>query len=99
MSTVTASLPIPVTVKELKNFIKNNSLDFPAGGRNTNIVVLCGYALYINASVEDCKDAISKKELTAEVAMEMERIYTFADRKDYGVWWDNESNRNTYKFS
>ena len=80
----------------LKNFINNNKLDFPSGGRNANLVTLIGYGLYIGATIEDYKTAMPTRELTEVVAKELERLYTYCESRNYGKWWENESNRNTY---
>lgn len=83
--------------EKLQKFVTDNNLDFPTGGRNINIVVLCGYALYIGADIEDCKNAIPEGELEPEVAIELERIFEYAKFKNYGKWWESQTNRSEYK--
>jgi hypothetical protein len=81
----------------LKEFIKNNNLKFTEGVRNTNCTILCGYSLYVKATLEECKQAINKEDYTAELAQELERVWKSANNNNYGVWWETKSNRDMYK--
>ena len=86
-------------VEQLEKFIKDNGLEFTEGRRNSDLVVLCGYALYIEATSDDCVTAISDEVFDAEIMNELDRVYDYAEANHYGNWWKIETNRNTYKFS
>lgn len=87
----------------LKTFIKNNNLSFEKGERNSNSVVLSGFALHNGNTLEDCKNAIpfeyvntdKKKE---KVFKELERVYQFASSRNYGNWWSKDEAKKMYKF-
>jgi len=81
----------------LREFIKNNNLTFEEGERNANAVVLCGYALYLGATLEECKDSIHGKFFTSDLAQELERVWKSANNNNYGAWWKKEKNRKMYK--
>jgi len=80
----------------LKEFIKENSLVFKKGQRNSNITILCGYALHIGDSAADCIAAIPSK--TTEIRDEVYRVYDYAEDNNYGEWWNTQEARDTWKF-
>ncbi len=82
---------------ELKEFIKENNLSFEEGQRNTNAVILCGYALHINKTAKDCKESI-KEYSSKELEDEIDRVYFYASTNGYGKWWQNENAKKMYKF-
>lgn len=82
----------------LKQFIKANNLTFNEGERNTNVTILCGYALHMDKTVEDCKQAIPSKFVTGELNQEIERVYDYADCNDYGNYWTSDDAISRYKF-
>ena len=84
--------------EKLKEFIKNNDLTFSEGERNTNITILCGYALAIGESTMACKKSIPKEQSTAEVNKEIERVYHYADTHNYANFWSTEGARKQYIF-
>ena len=88
---------VMTTVGQLRKFMDDNKLDFPSGGRNANLVTLIGYGLYIGATIEDYKTAMPTGELSEDVAKELERLYTYCKSRNYGIWWETESNRLAYK--
>lgn len=78
----------------LTEFIKENNLTFEVGERNTNITVLCGYALHKNYSIEDCKNAILTTEYEydrGDIFPEIERVYEYARANKYGDWWTTQT--------
>ncbi len=84
-------------IEQLQKFIKDNKLEFVEGRRNSDLVILCGYALYINATSEDCYEAIFHNLLTLELNSELDRVYDYAETNNYGKWWEKEANRKQYK--
>jgi len=81
----------------LKKFIEDNGLKFTEGRRNSDLVVLCGYALYIEADDSDLCDSIPNAVRTAELGTELNRVSEYAENNNYGDWWENEDNRKLYK--
>lgn len=90
---------------KLKKFIKENGLTFSTGRRNSDLTVLCGYALWLETQTEYKEDA--KYYLTEAlkayslkdsfIRTEMLRVYDYASNNGYELWWNHESNRNQYK--
>ncbi len=82
----------------LKEFIKENNLTFEVGVRNTNVTILCGYALHNKNTVEECKEAIEEKFVSTELFQEIERVYNYAESNDYGNYWTTTDAISRYKF-
>lgn len=85
--------------KNLVNFITNNELKFEEGRRNSDCVVICGYAQYIGADYEDVKNAITivlESSLNDELSHELEKIWIYCWDNDYANWWDDQDNRDEY---
>ena len=84
-------------VEELKNFIKHNNLTFTEGCRNSDLVVLCGYSLYLGAEKEDVETVLKEKlSVDAELVSEFNFVYSYAKKNNYGDWWNNPKNKNCY---
>ena len=84
-------------VEELKNFIKHNKLTFTEGCRNSDLVVLCGYSLYLGAEKEDVETVLKEKlSVDAELVSEFNFVYSYAKKNNYGDWWNNPKNKNCY---
>ena len=86
-------------IEQLEKFIKENSLEFTEGRRNSDLVVLCGYGLYIGADLADVWNSIPLGIDTDydELETELERVFEYAHAHNYGKWWENEANRKAYK--
>lgn len=85
----------------IKNFIELNKITFKEGERNSNITVLCGFALYAGAEVEDIIASFDKKTLNSSMGEgtmedEIRRVYEYADLNSYGDWWKEDENRESY---
>ena len=84
-------------VEDLKNFIKHNSLTFMEGRRNSDLVMLCGYSLHSGAEKEDVETALEEKlKIDAELVSELNFVYPYALKNNYGDWWNNPKNKNCY---
>ena len=82
-------------VEALKNFIKHNRLTFMEGRRNSDLVVLCGYSLHSGAEKEDVETALEEKlKIDAELVSELNFVYPYALKNNYGDWWNNPKNKN-----
>lgn len=82
-------------IKQLKKFIKDNDLEFNAGsGGDSNILALCGYALFIGASVEDCIKVADNSDCDFEI----ERIYEYGERNNYAAFWKTPIAKEQYVF-
>jgi hypothetical protein len=82
----------------LQKFIENNNLSFQEGQRNASIVILCGFALYNEISIQKIHAAINDKDYTPEVQIELSRVYEYAERNIYGEYWNSEDAKTRYKF-
>jgi len=86
---------------QLENFIKNNNLTFTEGKRNTDSVILSGYALYIGMkNAHDLEKVIDLvcKEAHYDYFSELRRVFQYANENAYDRWWESEVAKNTYKF-
>ena len=82
-------------IEELKNFIKHNNLTFMEGRRNSDLVMLCGYSLYLGAEKEDVETVLEEKlNVDAELVSEFNFVYPYAKKNNYGDWWNDPNNRN-----
>lgn len=88
----------------LEQFIKNNNLTFEEGKRNTDSVILSGYALHIGESdwtiLSDAIDATISGKADENYHEELERVFDYADANDnnYGAWWNKPGAKTMYKF-
>jgi hypothetical protein len=88
------------TKKKLIEFIKNNSLNFNTSGSGLNsaCVIISGYALYIDALEVEIGEAIEELFPKADYKEELDRVFDFALRNNYGAWWITEEAEKMYKF-
>ena len=84
-------------MKELEQFIINNNLEFVSGRRNSDIVILCGYALFLNYSHNDILTAINKPK-DSFITSEVMRVYDYAKKNNYKKYWETEEAKKIYKF-
>jgi hypothetical protein len=87
--------------EKLEQFIKNNNLTFAEGSRNTDAVVISGYALHIGVkNVSEIENVIEKSVSTRgwEYAVELQRVFDYAQYNNYGDWWTMEGAKTMYKF-
>jgi hypothetical protein len=84
----------------LIKFIRENNLTFEKGERNTNITVLCGYALYLGSSKRDIKESILtvSAHTASDCYPEVERVFDYGEKNAYGDWWATEQARQIWKF-
>lgn len=82
-------------MEKLTKFVKDNNLEFHSGsGGDNNILALCGYATYINASLEDCIKVANNKDCNDEI----ERIYEYAKTHNYAAFWTKPEAHTMYIF-
>lgn len=88
-------------IERLQKFIKDNKLEFVEGRRNSDLVVLCGYGLYIEALGEEIWDSIPGNKRADANSLELEeefnRVLLYSQSYNYGKWWEKEANRKQYK--
>ena len=89
-------------IEKLKTFIKENNLEFNSGsGGDVNILALCGYACYIQASLADIEKAVIEKEIYDDIfslCRELERVFNYADTHNYSRFWNTEKAKKQYTF-
>jgi len=90
-------------MENLEKFIKENRLDF-SGINNSNLnsdcCIISGYALHIGATEENVINAIwtVKKAKNINFLQELEKVFKFAEKKNYGKWWSTPEAKKMYKF-
>jgi len=84
----------------IENFIVNNGLTFEKGERNSNSVILSGYALFIKLNDVDVITEIISKICYPhwDFKTEFKRVFDFAEANNYGDWWKSDSAKKQYKF-
>lgn len=86
-------------VKQLEKFIKKNNLEFNSGsGGDVNVLALCGYACYIESSLEEIKSSIPEESITSDLFIEIERVFDYASIHNYAKWWSSETAKKQWKF-
>ena len=88
-------------MKELIKFIKANKLKFQEGRRNSDSVILSGYALYLGIEdVEDIKTAIEStlKDYDSDYAKELEKVFSYAQDHNYESFWETDESKKLYIF-
>lgn len=89
------------TEQKLELFIENNNLTFQEGTRNTDSVVISGYALHLGVTeVDTIIDAIKKQlvDKNPDYHDELPFVFSFAQKNNYGKWWEKPVAKKTYKF-
>lgn len=88
----------------LIKFIKDNGLIFDDtdSGLNGNCTIISGFADYLGvSSPRTIKTAINNvfPELeTRSYSIELTRVFDFAYRYNYGLWWKRGEAKKMYKF-
>lgn len=84
----------------VKEFIKNNGLDFSGSGSdlNGNCVVLAGFACYLNLPFSKLEEWMDDVEISTKTIDELFRVYEYAVDHKYGEWWTTLEAKEKYKF-
>ncbi len=85
----------------IEKFIKLNGLDFSGSGStlNGNCVILAGYACYLDLSFLVLSDLIAEsKSYSPDFWVELEKVFDYAEKANYGAWWKTPEAIATYKF-
>ena len=83
----------------IRKFIEENKISFKEGERNSSIVTLIGYSLYLGLNQIDLENELleeAKEDVFIE--NEIERLWNFCRIKNYGDWWKTEEAKSLYKF-
>ena len=86
--------------QKLKEFIKNNKLDFTGSGSglNANFVVLAGYICYLVDYNEFDDDGLEDVLDELDIDNSFDSVYNYAKSHDYGAWWKSEEAHKIYNF-
>lgn len=80
---------------KLQKFVEDNNLVFYAGsGGDSNILALCGYATFINASLQDCIYVAKSESCNNEI----KRVYEYAKKNNYSKFWKTKAAKEQYVF-
>lgn len=86
---------------KIEQFIKENKLEFINGRRNSDSVVISGYALSIGINNVYQLEKIIDETLPAadyEYNEELYRVFAFASANNYDKWWSTQEAKNSWKF-
>ncbi len=89
--------------EKLEQFIKDNGLQFVEGRRNSDAVVISGYALHLGVSdlsdIENAIDSVFPEVSNSDCYEdELKRVFEYAESNNYGAWWSKSEAKKTYKF-
>lgn len=84
----------------VKEFIKNNGLDFSGSGSdlNGNCVTLAGFICYIIDDKDTGYDIIGGLKLSTDAEIELYRVFEYAWMNDYEEFWKTPKAKELYKF-
>ena len=84
----------------LKKFIIDNKLEFTVGRRNSDSVILAGFALYIGEKDEAKVRSVIKNILpyVFDFEKEFQEVFEYADRNHYGRFWTKPAAKKQYIF-
>lgn len=84
----------------VKEFIKNNELDFDGYGSdlNGNCTILAGFICYIEEELEKGYIIIENLDIKDEAREELIRVYDYAYLSNYGAFWETPEAKEQYKF-
>lgn len=83
----------------MKEFIKDNSLSFAKGNRNSTVTVLVGYAQHLGID-----EATLKTELATQIKKdsfigeEISRLWGYCKTNKYKDFWKTSDAKKQYKF-
>jgi hypothetical protein len=84
-------------VEKLKKFITDNNLEFNSGsGGDVNILALCGYACYIEASQEEVIHAANSNVIWID--NEIKRVFDYASTHNYNKFWKTDNAKKLWKY-
>ena len=84
-------------IEKLKKFITENNLEFNSGsGGDVNILALCGYACYIEASQEDVIYVANTNDTDTDD--EIKRVFAYASMHNYFKFWETDKARKQWVF-
>ena len=84
----------------LIKFIKANDLEFTDGRRNSDSVILAGYALHIEYTDASLIVEAIEEACTPDYGFEDEfyQVYEFARFNNYAVYWNSAAAQSKYIF-
>ena len=89
-------------IDKLKRFLIENNISFDFGERNSSSTIVAGFALHIGFYESDLEEITTTIQDNCSCDPgwkdEFERVFTFADKNNYGAWWDSRAAERTYKF-
>jgi len=84
--------------EKIIDFINNNNISITncESNDNSSYCILVGYSLYLGSDINELYSALDELGLEYD-SEELDRVWIYAEYRDYGDWWKDESNRNQYK--
>jgi len=84
----------------VKDFIKNNELDFSGTGSDLNghCTTLAGFICHVFEEYEEGLRCIKELRLSEEAFDELVRVHEYAYNNNYYMFWDTPGAKELYKF-
>ncbi len=86
-------------MSKIREFIKENSLSFVEGSRNTSCVIIIGYALHLGLTQTEL-EAELQPEIKEDgfILDELNRLFAYCLKNNYGKFWSSKEAKKQYKF-
>lgn len=83
----------------IREFINNNNITFEKGNRNSTIIILIGYSLYIDIEKEDLEKAL-EEEIKKDKFLkeEIDRLWTYCYDRNYDTPWRKGDYKSNFKY-
>lgn len=89
----------------IQKFIRANRLSFKEGRRNSDSVIVAGYALYVygegySTSCTDTEvyEIIKSVRKDLDFEEEFDKVFNYAELNGYGNYWYSAAAKSLYKF-
>lgn len=86
-------------MSKIKEFIKENKIDFSVGQRNSSCVVLVGYAQHLGLTESQLQEELKNESIKDSfIAEEVTRLFDYCKARNYKYFWDTPKAKELYKF-
>ncbi len=86
-------------MSKIKEFIKENNIEFNEGQRNSSVTTIIGYALHLGLNQEELEEELADKiEGDEFIQDELDRLFSYCNDNDYDKYWKTKEASSTWKF-
>jgi len=86
-------------MKDMRDFINENSISFEPGSRNTSITTLIGYAQFKGFDKRTLKEELATEiKKDSFISEEIDRLFDYCKARNYKNFWKTAHAKEQYKF-